>query len=185
MKKYNKKGQAAGAVGAIITLVMGVAIATLLMVFTGALGGQTYNLVEPDINEIGNHEETAETLWLNNGTTTKLLHTDVHSGTLVVYNATEGTIPSGNYTFVESTGLITYTPNDLAVGNVTYYANYTWGQEDVQDSVKNGIKSAFEANEQVGDYLPIVVLAVIVFLVLGLVVGFSGGIMGGGSSTAL
>jgi len=50
--KYTKKGQAAGAVGAIITLVMGVAIATLLMIFTGALGGQTYNLVEPDIDNI-------------------------------------------------------------------------------------------------------------------------------------
>ena len=49
---YKKKGQAAGAVGAIISLVMGVAVATLLMIFTGALGGQTYNLVEPDIDNI-------------------------------------------------------------------------------------------------------------------------------------
>jgi len=49
---YKKKGQAAGAVGSIITLVMGVAVATLLMIFTGALGGQTYNLVEPDIDNI-------------------------------------------------------------------------------------------------------------------------------------
>jgi len=82
MKKYLKKGQAVGAVSAIITLVMGVAVATLLLIFTGALGGQTYNLVEEDINTIGNHSVTAESMILTNGSETKLLHTDVHVGTL-------------------------------------------------------------------------------------------------------
>ena len=52
MRKINKKGQAAGAVGAIITLIVGVAVATLVMIFSGALGGQTYNLVESDLDNI-------------------------------------------------------------------------------------------------------------------------------------
>jgi len=35
-----------------ITLVVGVAITVLLIIFTGALGGQTYDLVEDDIEAI-------------------------------------------------------------------------------------------------------------------------------------
>jgi len=49
---YKKKGQAQGAVGAIITLIVGVGVSVLVLIFVGALGGQTYNLVEDDINAI-------------------------------------------------------------------------------------------------------------------------------------
>jgi len=51
---YRKKGQTAQAVGAIITLIVGVGVAVLVLIFVGALGGQTYNLVEPDIDSITN-----------------------------------------------------------------------------------------------------------------------------------
>lgn len=50
---YEKKGQVA-AVGAIITLIVGVGVAVLVLIFVGALGGQTYQLVEPDIDAITN-----------------------------------------------------------------------------------------------------------------------------------
>jgi hypothetical protein len=49
-----KKGQAGGAVGAIITLIVGIGVSVLVLIFVGALGGQTYNLVEPDIDSISN-----------------------------------------------------------------------------------------------------------------------------------
>ena len=51
---YFEKGQiaATGAVGAIIMLVVGVGVAVLVQIFVGALGGQTYNLVETDIDNI-------------------------------------------------------------------------------------------------------------------------------------
>jgi len=50
---YEKKGQmAGGAVGAIITLIVGIGVSVLVLIFVGALGGQTYNLVEPDILNI-------------------------------------------------------------------------------------------------------------------------------------
>ncbi len=51
-EKYMKKGQAAGAVGQVITLIVGVGVSVLVLIFVGALGGQTYNLVEDDINAI-------------------------------------------------------------------------------------------------------------------------------------
>lgn len=51
-KPYHKKGQAGGAVGQVITLIVGVGVSVLVLIFVGALGGQTYNLVEPDIDNI-------------------------------------------------------------------------------------------------------------------------------------
>jgi hypothetical protein len=49
---YEEKGQSTSAVGAIITLVVGIGVAVLVQIFVGALGGQTYNLVEDDIDNI-------------------------------------------------------------------------------------------------------------------------------------
>ena len=53
-QKYKKEGNAGVAVSAMITLIIGVAVATLILIFTGALGGQTYNLVQSDIDAITN-----------------------------------------------------------------------------------------------------------------------------------
>lgn len=49
---YQKKGQAQGAVGQLIALIVGVGVATLVLIFVGTLGGQTYNLTEADIDNI-------------------------------------------------------------------------------------------------------------------------------------
>ena len=54
MKEYRKKGQMIGAVNAIISLVVGVGVATLVLIFVGSLGGQTYELVEDDLDAITN-----------------------------------------------------------------------------------------------------------------------------------
>lgn len=78
MRKFYKKGQAGGAVGAIITLIVGVSVATLVMIFSGALGGQTYNLVEADIDNISDATIKAH----------------VKSGITSAFNAQEQT---GNY----------------------------------------------------------------------------------------
>lgn len=51
MKMFKKKGQVA-AVGAIVTLIVGVGVSVMVLIFIGALGGQTYNIVESDINGI-------------------------------------------------------------------------------------------------------------------------------------
>lgn len=51
-----EKGQmgGSGVIMTMIVLVVGIAITVLLIIFTGALGGQTYNLVEDDISAITN-----------------------------------------------------------------------------------------------------------------------------------
>jgi len=59
MEKYKKEGQMGGAVGAVIQLITGIGVAVLVLIFVGALGGQTYNLVEADIDAITN--ETVKT----------------------------------------------------------------------------------------------------------------------------
>lgn len=54
MKKITEKGQmaASASVSSMIVLIVGVAIAVLIMIFVGALSGQTYNLVESDLDSI-------------------------------------------------------------------------------------------------------------------------------------
>lgn len=54
MQLYQKKGQSAGAVGAIITLIVGVGVSVLVLIFVGTLGGQTYELTEDQIDAITN-----------------------------------------------------------------------------------------------------------------------------------
>jgi len=53
-KKYMKKGQAAVATNQVIVLIVGVGVSVLVLIFVGALGGQTYELVESDIDSITN-----------------------------------------------------------------------------------------------------------------------------------
>lgn len=52
--EYRKKGQAGVNVGSVITLIIGVIVAVIMLIFAGALGGQTYQLVETDIDAITN-----------------------------------------------------------------------------------------------------------------------------------
>ena len=51
---YQKKGQSAGAVSNIIVLIVGIGVSVLVLIFVGSLGGQTYQLVESDIDAISN-----------------------------------------------------------------------------------------------------------------------------------
>lgn len=51
---YDSDGALAGVMGDIITLITAVAVAVILVIFTGVLSGQTYNLVEDDITDITN-----------------------------------------------------------------------------------------------------------------------------------
>lgn len=51
---YQKKGQAVGAVGALITLIVGVGVSILVLIFVGTLGGQTFELTEDKIDAISN-----------------------------------------------------------------------------------------------------------------------------------
>ena len=49
---YEKSGQVQGIVGGVVALIAGMGVATLVLIFVGVLGGQTYNLTEDDIESI-------------------------------------------------------------------------------------------------------------------------------------
>jgi len=49
-----RKGQMGGATGAVITLVVGISVAVLVLIFTSSLSGQVYETVEDDIDAISN-----------------------------------------------------------------------------------------------------------------------------------
>lgn len=54
MLEYESEGYVTENVGAIVFLIVGVGIATLVLIFVGVLGGQVYQQVETDINAINN-----------------------------------------------------------------------------------------------------------------------------------
>jgi len=49
---YEASGQVQGIVGGVVALIAGMGVATLVLIFVGVLGGQTYNLTEDDIESI-------------------------------------------------------------------------------------------------------------------------------------
>lgn len=51
---YHEEGFVNEQVGAVIFLIVGIGVASLVLIFVGALGGQTYSLVETDIDAISN-----------------------------------------------------------------------------------------------------------------------------------
>ena len=52
--EYEEDGFVQNNVMAIVTLIVGVAIGTIVIIFAGSLGGQTYATVETDINALNN-----------------------------------------------------------------------------------------------------------------------------------
>jgi hypothetical protein len=179
---YIKEGQAGGAVGAIITMIMGVGIAVLTLIFIGSLGGQTWEMVEDDISAIGNNTIISESIVANNVTAQNFAHHFIQSGTLSIVNGTTA-VNLGNFTIDYDAGTLLLS-GDMAYNGSTLTANYTWGAAEIRTSVQNGVISSFEALEQTGDYLPIIVLAVVITLVMALVLslGGLGGMRSGGTA---
>ena len=51
---FQEEGYMQESVGSIIFLIVGVGVATLVLIFGGVLGGQTYSLIESDLDAISN-----------------------------------------------------------------------------------------------------------------------------------
>lgn len=184
---YKKEGFAAGTMQAVIGLVVGVGVAVLVIIFVGALSGQTYELVESDILAIGNNSGSAAWTTLN-GTAQDLGHLNVHNASIVVLNSTSGvmqpgTLTAGNWSLSAGTGEITWLNN--AYNNTAMTATFTYGNLTLQGNVRNSIAQSFEALEQVGNYMPVIVLAVVITLVLALVLSFGMGGRNSGMDSAL
>jgi len=188
MKQYEVEGQAAGgAVGGVITLIVGVGVAVLVLIFVGSLGGQTYNLVEEDIKEIGNNSQANTTFIADNSTAQFLGHNDVHVGAITFWNGTTNNyylMSASNFTIDYDAGTALLKSGSEIVNGSTMVTTYNWGEYEIGYSVKNGIVEAFNALETTGDYTPILVLAIVIFLVLGIVLGMTA-IMGKDGGSAL
>jgi len=52
----DKRGSVRDNINAIISLIIGVGVATLVLIFVGVLGGQTYSMVQDDISRINDSE---------------------------------------------------------------------------------------------------------------------------------
>lgn len=55
-KTFELKGQTSGPINMIVSLIIGVVVAVLVLIFGGALGGQTYTIVEADIASINDSD---------------------------------------------------------------------------------------------------------------------------------
>lgn len=183
MTPYTKEGQVTDSVGAIITLIVGIGVGVLVLIFVGTLGGSTYTLVEDDIEEIGANSALNDAFTADNTTTQYLAHHFIQEGTLTIDNGSNVAL-LGNFSIDYEEGSIKLldATNAFITNGSTWEANYTWGAEGVRHSVKEGIASSFSALEETGNYMPIIVLAVAISLILMLVLGsmaLRGGNLGG------
>lgn len=160
-------------VGAVIALVVGIALATMMILLTNSLGGQAFSVVEPSLDDIGVTDETENaTVLLNEGTT--LSCTPVLSDGFSARNASaSGTvISSGNYSLTTATGLFNLT--NVQYNNSNIFFAYECGDATMRTQVYNSIREGFGAGEDTASYLPLIILAVVVALVLSVVLGFVG-----------
>lgn len=183
LNKCKKKAQAALAVGTLITLMVGVGIATLVIIFTSSLGGLVYEGMEDDINTIGLQESTSDYFTFVWGQGVQSLnHTDIKSGTLAVVNTTTGaSIKLANFSIDYDAGTINYTCLTCTlVNNTGNTVSYQWYNTTISRAIKGGILSSFKSMEATASYMKLIVLAVVIGVVLMIVLGFSMGSVGGG-----
>lgn len=165
--KYLKKGQFTnGAVGSIITLTVGVGVAILVIIFVGSLGGQSYEIMQDELNQIGGRVQLLENFTMNNDTWVKLEHGSLVNGTITVQNGSE-VLSYGQFDYDFAGGRIMLIANHTTHNGSTALINYTWGEIEIRHSINNGIMSGFQGLQQTGDYIPIIVLSVIIALILG------------------
>lgn len=163
-----------GNVGSIVVLTISVTVMILILIFGTALSGQTYNLIEDDLDAIANHPVTGQSIIADNTTVRYLGHSETQEGTVRIYNTTHNV--TGNFTFTYDDGTFILKNNVLApaiVNGSTFSIDYTWGDVNVRNSAKNAMLSGFDATEQTGKYLPLYVLGIMIFLILGLVIGLT------------
>ena len=101
----NDNSTTAAAVFSVILLIVGFAVAGLLFTFTQVLGGQTYNLVEDDIEDITSYTRVNTTFTARNDTWT-LIYANMRAGSLSLYNTTTFTDNTSDFTVNYTTGEI-------------------------------------------------------------------------------
>ena len=159
----------AKAIFAVIILVVGFAIAGLLFTFTKVLGGQTYNLVEDDINNIHSYTNANHSFVADNTTWVDLGNTSLRN--VALYNTTGWTNNASDFTTNLTTGLVILISDNASLNGTTMQAVYQYDDGTIRAAIQGGIISNFEAQQQIGDYMPIIALAIIITIVIGLIIG--------------
>jgi hypothetical protein len=153
----------------ILMLIVGISVATIVLIFAGSLGGQTYATVESDINAVGVTDVSGESFTASNETWVSLNQNSLITGTITVYNAS-GNDNTSDFTVNTTDGTLKVTGDDTLNGT-SCTIDYTHGDKTIQNHVKNGIVNGFKALSQTGGYMPLIVLAVVIFMVLSMILG--------------
>lgn len=174
-----QKQNTATAIFSVILLIVGMAVAGLLFTFTLVLGGETFEIVEDDIDEINSYSEANHTFVADNATWT-LINASLRSGTLELYNTTGWTDNTSDFSVNYTTGRVLLVSDNESLNGTSMRAVYEFDDGLIRNAIRSGILSNFEAQQQIGDYMPIVVLAIIITLVIGLIIsGIATRILGG------
>ena len=163
----DEKANTAAAVMSVILLIVGFAVAGLLFTFTQVLGGQTYNLVEDDIDAITSYTDANHTFTADNTTWVDLGNTTLRN--VVLYNSSYSDNTS-DFSINTTTGYVLLVSDNASLNGTTITADYEYDDGDIRNAIKAGILSNFEAQQQIGDYLPIVALAIIITIVISLII---------------
>jgi divalent metal cation (Fe/Co/Zn/Cd) transporter len=171
------------------SLIMGIAVATLVLIFLGSMAGTVWETSQTSISAIANNAVLEQSFIANNNSAVYLGYPDIQQGTLFVRNSTGYGVGLANFTIDYTLGTMllgadsndTWKKQGLPINSTTLYANFTHGRQDIRDSVVASAGSGFLALSKVGTFLPLVALAVVIFIILGLVLGLTGN-KGGGQS---
>lgn len=162
------------AIMSVILLIVGFAVAGLLYTFTTVLSGQTYNIVEDDLDSITSYTVTDsnDTITLVNGTWNALGNSSISPSNYNAYVAANATSVKSLVTWNLTDGTIFLDNTTTWVANGTsVYSVYTYDDGTILAAIKSGILSNFEAQQQIGDYVPIIALAIIITIIIGLIMG--------------
>ena len=170
-------------VGAIIFLIVGIGVGVISLIMVSSIGGQTYNLIEPDLNTVSYRVDLNESFTARNDTWVQLDHYPMYSGAQIL-NGTSFTDNTTNFNINVTTGNLILISENASLNGTTCYCIYGYHNYTIRDDIKASIRSSFVALKQTGSYMPILVLAVIITVILGLIIGLTGGLgagmMGGG-----
>jgi len=178
-----RKGQM---VGNMVTLIVGVSVAVLVLIFIGVMAGRTFENQEDALAEIGNNAVTNEVILnVTNATAFSLNHGFIQDDSVVNFtDTTNATVvtKAGNFTFANDQ----YTLVNGLYSGANFTLNYTWGVKDIRDKAQDSILAGFDSLKETAEFTPLIVLAVIITLVLFVVLGVTGltGVVRGGGGGA-
>ena len=188
--KRSKKAQATSAVGSMVFLIVGVAIAVLVLIFMSSLGGRVYNIVEPDILDIGQTTfRGVDNFTASNSTAIQLSKKEIIEGSLALFANKTAPVSLTKFYIAYVNGTIvcaTPDPFNQTCNSMKLNATYKYWNYSVQSEIRGSMVAGFSAQKQTAQEMPVIVLGVIIAIVLAIILGIMGGVaFKGGSGGSL